>query len=206
MNKKAIWIGVAVLVFLVAAWAFTLSRKNVVKNQNSGTSEKKQEQANQKSTTLKELMGQSVSQKCTFNDPTVPGDSSGVVYMSNNKLRGDFQAKTDGRTINSHMITDGKYNYIWMDGGSMGVKMSLSEPQSAGQAEAQLNNQMNFSCEAWTASDEILTPPANITFQDFAKIPATAKPVGSDPEACKLCDSLTDPAAKLQCRSAQLCK
>lgn len=209
MNKKVIWIVVAVVVVLAIAGAVVLIRKDAGQIKSDGTSKGKQVPVVQKQASFKELLALSSPQKCTFGDPATTDNSFGTVYISNNKMRGDFQAAADGRTIKSHMISDGQYSYVWMDNTPTGFRMSLNAPKTEGQPNysgVDENKQINYNCQAWLEDAGLLTVPTTVTFQDFSAIPAAAKPIGSDPAACAACDSITDAQSKLQCRSALQCK
>ena len=124
-------------------------------------------------------------------------------------MRGDFQSTSQGRTIVSHMVSDGKFNYIWVDNTPTGFKMPLNAPKTEGNPNysgVDENKQINYNCQTWSEDAGLLTVPTTVTFQDFSAIPAAAKPIGSEPAACAACDSITDAQSKLQCRSALQCK
>jgi len=125
-------------------------------------------------TSLKALLASGTSQKCSYSD----SGSEGVFYLSGGKSRGDFTTTVSGKTTASHMISDGKTSYIWMDGQPQGYKMSLEVNASTNQqanstaASAQqgvdVNKTMNYDCQAWSADNSMFNLPSGIEFVDFA--------------------------------------
>src|ERR1035437_9338850 len=107
MNKKVLAI-VAILVVLVGGYGayrvykhFKRLAAPVVQTQTSGTSETP--------SSLKDLLSKGIAQSCTFSSDA----SSGTVYVSSGKVRGDFGTTVDGNVTKSHMIVDGNTSYIW---------------------------------------------------------------------------------------------
>lgn len=216
MNKKTIWIAVAILVILVAAWGVMASRKKGGLEKRDSQSAGKQEKADTgKLTSLKELQAVTSPQKCTFKDETSPEQAQGMVYISKGKLRGDFGMFSQGKTIKTHMISDGKYSYTWMDDSATGFKVALDAPKTESKPAStgvDADKQINYSCQAWSEDSTMFTMPSNIKFEDFSALVApqsqpsgTLEPAGSSAAACAACDTL-EGDAKTQCRTALSCK
>jgi hypothetical protein len=117
-----------------------------------------------------------------FSDSS--NNSSGAVYISSGKMRGDFQSQDNGKTESSHMLNDGSFVYIWTDGQQNGDKMSLTAVK---QEEAQvtespndnspqpsqavnMQQKTNYSCGPWVADASVFTVPTNVTFTDYSSM------------------------------------
>ena len=223
MNKKAVWIVIAIVVLLAAAWGIMASRKKNSAEKSGGAAAERQQNAdNSKLTSLKELEAMTSPQKCVFKDDSSPEQAQGVMYISKGRVRGDFGVINQGKTVRTHMISDGKYSYTWMDDSANGFKVAINEPkpQQAVQAENQpgasgvdANKQMSYDCQAWSEDANVFSVPANINFQDLSALSAppaqpagtTAQPSGGNAAGCAACDTLQGDA-RTQCRTALSCK
>ncbi len=218
MNKKIIWIIVAVVIVALAAY-FLLKGKGSQNNNNVAsdtTNASSQANANvsaSEQTSLKALLASGKSQKCTFEETTAAGKSQGTVYVASGKMRGDFSATVEGKAQTSHMIVDNQTSYIWVDGMNTGFKMKTD---ASAQANANANTQaesvdpnknMSFHCGNSSADASMFDLPANIQFSDMTSLtaPATnlnaAAGAGAGADAAAACAKLSEPA-KTQCLAA----
>lgn len=217
MNKKALWIGIAIVLILVAAWGVMASRKKSGLEKGEGLTSEKQQKADDgsKLTSLKELQAITSPQKCTFKDEASPEQAQGLVYISKGKMRGDFGMLSQGKTVKTHMVSDGKYSYTWMDESATGFKMAMDAPKTESKPASSgvdADKQINYSCQAWSEDPVMFTVPSNIKFEDFSALTApqgqqggATQPAGSSAAACAACDTLQGDA-KTQCRTALSCK
>jgi len=149
---------------------------------------------------------------CEFSDNT--SGSSGKVYVSAGKMRGDFATVVNGEVAASHMYSDGKTMYIWMDGSEMGFKSSIEVtgtpiPEPTGsqtQTKMDIDEEVDYNCQPWTADDSMFKLPANIEFKDLSAM--MALPTGAmmpvEDDKCSACNSLSGDA-KAQCLTALGC-
>src|ERR1700683_114218 len=124
MKKTSTIIAVVIILILLGAGVFYFLGKHAAPQSQSQQSAVHQNQIQQMSTQKKSLFdffSMTGSQKCTFSDST--NKSSGTVYVSGGKMRGDFQSSNNGKTNSSHMLNDGTFVYIWSDGQTNGIKM-----------------------------------------------------------------------------------
>lgn len=216
MNKRAIGISVVILVVLAAAWGVMASRKKGGLEKGINEPAGKQEQADTgKLTSLKELQAMASPQKCTFKDEASQEQVQGLVYIGKGKMRGDFGMFSQGKTIKSHMISDGKYSYTWMDDSATGFKVAVDAPKTESKPASSgvdADKQFNYFCQAWSEDSSMFTVPSNVDFQDMSSLVAPlppqnggVQPAGSSAAACAACDSLQGDA-KTQCRTALSCK
>lgn len=134
--------------------------------------------------TLKDLLGLSSAQKCTY--------SGGVVYVSGGKVRGDFSTQEQGQSVNSHMIVDGNTSYIWTEGQKTGIKTTFeanagTNPSTSASPEAGQSGAMDaqtpqdYKCEGWSADPTLFSLPAGVTFQDMSALIPSMPPTQTAP-------------------------
>lgn len=202
MNKKVVAIVAVLLVLLLGGYFFmTRGKPGSLPGSQTSTSP----------SSLKDLLTKGVAQSCTFSNE----GSNGTVYVAGGKMRGDFDAVTEGKTVKSHMIVDGNTSYIWMDGEKTGFKMSFDPAtQSEGSAESttpgsfDAGADMNYKCGAWINDGSLFKLPADVSFATFAapSLPPTTTEGtnGGASSQCSYCSSLTGDD-KTQCLSALNC-
>jgi len=202
MNKKVL-IAIAVLLVL-GAGIFVIKNKST---QNSSG------QVTEKSTspkTLKEIFGLGLAQKCTYG--------TGVVYVSDGKMRGDFKAPSESPSGGSHMIVVGNTSYIWMDGSKTGFKNTFdlnatSPPSTSTEVESQepvnLSQPEDYVCENWVVDSSLFDLPSGISFTDINEImpviPTSEAGTSGTSSQCSYCDSLSGDQ-KSECLSALKCQ
>ena len=236
MNKTTKIIVIVVILILLGGGGFYLFHKSQKAAMQSGQTAMMQPQSGQMTTQKKSLadfFSMTGSQKCTFTDKAT--GSSGNVYVSSGKMRGDFQSTNNGKTTASHMINDGKYVYYLSDGEKSGYKMSLdyvkqqaaqisvapkdnttSDDQTPSQA-VDMKQQSDYSCSAWSEDGSMFTVPTDITFTDYSTMMQGAMHGGVTPPAgggmtsqqksseCAQCDQVPAGAMRNQCKAALKC-
>lgn len=173
MNKKAIIAVIVLLLLGVGGFAFWKTQQDKVGGPTSGVSGFK---------SLKDLLSSGVAQKCTYSTTDEKGTSEGTTYVSGGKMRGDFTSVITGKTEKTHMITDGKTNYIWVDGEKTGLK-TVVEPSSApnptdvpvtqtetANGGVDINKPADYKCSTWIADGSLFSPPADVKFTDFSEM------------------------------------
>ncbi len=221
MNKIIPTIAGIILVLLLLGGGFFMIRGS---NTKTPVMEKTVSPTATKMTTekksLSDLMALTGNQKCTFADSQA--SSSGTVYSGSGNMRGDFQAQGSGKTIQTHMVSDGKYVYVWMEGETKGYKMSLdvlkkmsdSVPQQYKSQAVDIKKQIDYTCNPWTIDGTKFVVPTNITFTDYTSMmqgltgKASASPstteIQGNQAACSQCGQLPT-SAQAQCRTALHC-
>ena len=217
MNKNLI-IGIVVLLLLLLAGLgfFFISRSSTP---TTATSTQTTTQENQEPTvsmgqkqSLRSLLGLGTSQMCEFSDET--SGSTGKVYVSSGKVRGDFATVVNGEASSSHMYSDGLTMYIWMEGSNMGYKSSIvvagtPVPETTGtqtRTNLDMDEQANFDCQGWNADDSMFKLPTNVEFKDFSTMMTvpTGTATKNAGNKCSACDSLSG-EQKTQCLTALGC-
>ena len=162
-SNKTLWI--VGIVIIIAAVAYFLMRgegaSTTLTTLEPGTSGASEQ-------SLTELLAAGTSQTCTFTQ----ADGEGTVYVAGGKMRGNFTSLADGKTMISHMISDGTTAYTWVDGMPAGFKMMMNAQQASGQQQGtvDVNQKLAYTCSPWTADANAFTPPAGMQFNDLAAL------------------------------------
>lgn len=198
--NKIIGIIVAIAVIAAGVWYFTQNQGSS-ETKNDISSSQTESEVSVENTSLKQLMARGKDMKCTYTSTEEGAPSSGTIYVSKDKGRGDFTVREDGKTTTGHMIFDSTTSYIWMDGQTTGMKMAMNTSDAQANTSTQSvdpDKNYDYKCDSWRADASMFVPPSDVTFQEF-KIPAV--PASSSPssmDAAAICNSLSEPA-KTQC-------
>ncbi len=121
----------------------------------------------------KELMARGGDHKCTFTQEVENSKSTGTVYVSGKKLRGDFSSDVSAggasMTVDSHMISDGEFMWTWSSAMPTGFKMKVDQ-----EATASANNQgfdsdqkLEYTCIKWTPEESQFVLPSAVVFTEL---------------------------------------
>jgi hypothetical protein len=215
MNKNLI-IGIVVVVLLLLGLGFFFITRNstLVSTSSETTTEESQESTGVMSQkqSLRSLLGLGTSQICEFSDNA--SGSSGKVYVSSGKMRGDFATVVNGEVTSSHMYSDGQTMYIWMEGSEMGYKNSIASAETPAvnptgtqtSANFDINQQVDYKCQSWTADESMFILPSGVEFKDLSTlmvVPTSGSKVDQG-DKCSACNALSG-EAKTQCLTALGC-
>lgn len=220
MSKNLIVTIIVILIALGAGGYYLMNRQPAVPVNPEPAEPVVSPTTTMEKTTLKSFMNMGGNQQCEFSD--METGSSGSVFIADGKMRGDFSANAGGKATASHMINDGKDIYIWMDDQATGFKTSLTAMEEMSNTEGMtgvnqtvdLNKQVDYKCESWSADQLKFAVPVEVKFQDMAAMMknmpsmASSAPSGSamqgNAEACKACENLDD-QQRTSCRTALKC-
>ncbi len=120
---------------------------------------------------LADLMGRGGDWQCTFNVENEVSKSDGTVFVSGEKLRGDFASMVPqlNQTIDSHMIQSEGYVYVWTSLTTQGFKSKATLGTADGTTAfkdqgVDINQQYNYNCSPWTVDVSKFELPAGVTF------------------------------------------
>ena len=215
MQKKSLFIVIGIVLLFLVGGGFLVINKKTSPDGNSLFPQKQtglQESGNK--STLKDLLAKGIAQKCTFSDKMEGVDSSGIMYISGNKMRGDFDSVVEGKTMASHMIFENNTAYNWSDGQKTGMmfKMDPNEAKDA-QNEVKQNQQfdpnkvIDYKCSAWIVDNSLFVPPSDVKFSDLSSVmaPTGVNTTGQGTfNMCAACNNLTGDE-KQQCLTALKC-
>ncbi len=200
--------AVVVAILVVAAGAFFVLSGKSTGTQEANVAEDSQmtDESMMEGKSIKDLMAFKGNQQCTFAD--TEGGSSGTVYVGGGKMRGDFESVSDATTINSHMISDAEYVYVWTDGQTSGFKMLISDMEKMNESAdtttpktVDVDKRLDYDCSSWSVDNTKFTAPTNVKFTDTGAMMNEAmegmeKPEGLD---SSVCNQITEAAAKAAC-------
>ncbi len=146
--------------------------ENTENQESVESSENTQEENSIFSGTMKELISRGGNYKCEFTFNSDVADSSGVVYLSGNKLRGDFTSdeKVSGTQVKSYMVNDGEFSYVWSSIMPVGVKIknNLTEDSSSQATQSfDYNQKLDYKCESWNVDNSKFDLPADVKFNEL---------------------------------------
>lgn len=115
-----------------------------------------------------DLVNKGGNYECTFSHTTGVGTSEGTVYISGNKVRGNFisEVAVVNMTVKSYMISDETSVYTWTDMTSQGYKA----PVSKGATEANTSQSfdygqsLDYKCKGWVVEPSVFILPSDIEF------------------------------------------
>src|SRR3989344_9516608 len=116
--QKQIIIGIAIIVLLLLGaggyFLFSKNSANPTQTQTSATNEAETATENSAMSSLLDLVTSGKTTQCNFSVQSEAGTTKGTVYISGEKMRGDFETTTeDGKTTQMYMIRDADMYYMW---------------------------------------------------------------------------------------------
>ena len=240
MNKNLL---IALIIILLAgavgAWYWQSNRSvaDEAVNTNSQSADNSQETADSvsgeqtKRSSLRQLMMAGTSMQCDYQSTDPDGGLiEGEVFVSGEtRFRGNFSSTMPNEGVMvTHVIRDGDVQYMWSDGQTQGVKMTIddddllvddlaedeetvedsAEDTSSDEFNFDDSAEFDFNCRPWIPNDDSFTPPADVQFMDMSEqfMPTTDQaPVQGDEDQCGICDQLPAGSAQQQCRASLGC-
>ncbi len=181
-KTKYIVAMLAAIVVLGGGAFYYLSNKSVSSDNVAPIAKTAATSEPQNGTSLKDLLAKTEPTKCTVTTSSDLSDSSGIVYISNGKMRSDFSntmksGPLSGKVQVAHMIVDTEISYMWGEGMMKnGIKMAKKDmldvkPQEGNspqnQAAIDMNEKSDYKCKGWKADTAMFIPPSDIEFQDM---------------------------------------
>lgn len=154
--------------------------------QQNPSGENAPEEQSQK-TSLRELLGLGINQKCTIatsvtDEDGIKTDTESTVFISGKKMAQEVAVtSTDKESpkVNMRMISDGEYMYTWnIENKSQGMKIKITEPTAEDKTEGtpakassvDLDEKVDMKCSSWIADNSKFTVPADVTFTDLSEL------------------------------------
>ncbi len=175
MPTKYIAIGIAALIIAAGAYFYFTSSSTAGPGAGNQAPASTQtgSTANAGNTftgSLADLVKRGGDFKCTFTTDATAAQSSGVVYISGTRVRGDFASTAQGINVESHMIQDAGYVYVWSPLMQQGLKAKAAAPSQtpgtgsmSGQGVNQ-NQSYAYNCSPWSVDASVFALPAGVTF------------------------------------------
>lgn len=216
MTKKTL-ILILILPFVLTACTLNPFASNDAESESTNTSENTQTSSeNSMQGTLTSLLGLGKNLQCTFNYSDDTTASSGNVYVSGERFRGDFETTYNDETSISHMISDDQMVYVWTDGQEQGFVMEATDPEEIDIPEVDtlesstntvdLDQEYEYDCDSWIPDNKMFEVPGDVEFTSIQEqLENIEKEVMENLDLdCSTCDSLSGDA-KTQCLAAIGC-
>lgn len=169
MNKNLLIVSGVLVVLAVGVGSYML----MIRNSNISTTNildqvtsKKTENISEKS--LAELLVVKEAQKCTVEHAADMTKSSGVAYLANGKIRGDYDVSVGGRDSKVHFIIDKENIHTWIDAVPVGFKVSMmtakNYSKSPNSQMPDINQKLAYSCTPWIVDFSMFVLPSSIAF------------------------------------------
>lgn len=185
MSKIAIWVLVGIIVVGGGYYSLNAAKNNnskviVTEENTSLESEVNTETDTNVSPTGKKMaFSQFISQEkgayqCTVNQYVQNIESKGKVYINEGMIRGEFNTKVAGMSIDTTMIVRDGYTYNWssvLPGTGFKAKALANgdvNTNSGTSGEYSFNAEQigDYDCQIWTPDESKFTIPAGITFKE----------------------------------------
>ena len=206
----AVIAGLLIIVFGVGA--YFLSQNKAATNSGSKEAVKPTQSLTKSAeSTLKDLIASKNPTQCTYSTDAGSTKISGVVYVANGKVRGDFTTTAGKTVITGHMATDAKYVYTWTDGSKQGYKFATDTltgaKTDANTQKPDFNQKFKYSCSPWSLDSKMMQLPTDVTFTTFSMPVLPSGATGgtvSNQTMCAACSGLTG-EAKTACLTQLKC-
>lgn len=169
--------------------------------------------------TLQTVLARNENLECTVNYE-VSGiatiTTTGTVFFSNGRLRGDFLTREDGMDIlSSTIVADSTlYNWSKIEGKLYGVEVDMTKPKDdfSAREAVPLDVAVAYDCMAWKVVDaSIFVPPSDVIFRDFAEVRTEGFEDGTiyespdNDDACATCRSINNAEERASCAELLQC-
>lgn len=205
-KNKGLVVAIAVVILaLLGGVAYMKFAKSSTAPQQTTVQEQSKASPSSRVENLKSLLAGGKTVNCTINNPG--NGETGTVFISDKKFRGDFVTKdSNGKIVDSHVISDGTYTYIWTSESPGGIKMKVDITSAEASAQAKnfnLGEQTGLNCSPWGVDASKFTVPTNIQFTDLSSMIAPKATSGTTKtQTASPCDQIADPTGKAACLKA----
>lgn len=205
MNNKII--AVIIIAIVVLGGGYLLMKHKKAGEQVASDNQNAQSQANisTETSSIQKLIAAGSSRKCTYSSDKAEGSTKGTIYVADGKMRGDVTAVAKTGETTTHILNDGTTSYMWSDDGTFAFKMAFNPKDAAAvssttnQRAIDLKQDLDLSCESWTADASMFALPSGIDFKTFPNMPSADTSVGTQPSANSSVDSKA--SAQMICNS-----
>ncbi len=187
MTKKTLIIILICLGIFVGGLYLLQSMQNPEQNQNSETENVSEEisdqennvQPNSKKMAFSQFVKQKGSYKCEVDQYLDSGYSqktTGTVFLSDGKIRGDFDIAVQGMNLKTSLIVKDDFTYTWTSMSPVGRKMKVDAEGETGASNGVVDNGGSYSwndqligdynCVDWNVDNSVFELPAGIQFQE----------------------------------------
>lgn len=110
------------------------------------------------------------SLSCAVESTGSTDKRTGLLYVANGKVRGDFSSSAVDTKSTVSLINDGTFLYVWEAGDKTGLKLiaasSVSGTAVAARGAIDPSAQISYACNPWTVDANVFKIPEEVTFTD----------------------------------------
>lgn len=170
MSQTKIIALIAGIVVVAGAGFFFLKPSAPAENADS-----QQAATDGKKIAFSEFIKQKGSYKCTVHQYVADTDTVGTTYISDGKIRGEYNTKVQGMSVDSTFIMRDGYSYTWssmMPNAGFKVKVvadaaSDTSANTSGTYAYNADQIGDYDCEAWSGDESKFALPAGVTFREM---------------------------------------
>ena len=167
---------------------------------------------------LFDMMKLNKNMMCSYTSKDDEGNTifTAEMFLSGKKIRSNVKmTDNEEKTIESFMVSDGEWFYIWSNASDKGTKFKIDEMEKSLQdATKDVKDQttknpdlnkvaekFDYSCDSWIPDTSKFTVPSNVTFIDMQEtLDKLKEQLGGFKEAgCNACNIIQDASAKAEC-------
>jgi hypothetical protein len=123
-----------------------------------------------------EFIKQGGSYTCTVNQLINNVNSQGTVFISGDKVRGEFSTTAQGQSMTMSFLTTGGYTYTWTSMmPTMGFKMKNTASANTTNNTAAMSSAWDasaigdYTCDTWSVDPAKFVVPTTVTFKEMAQ-------------------------------------
>lgn len=181
MSKKAL-IGILVILAIALGLYFFMgqARGPAGNNETGPAGEEQNETENQNEggqMSFADFIRRGGSYQCRVVDSADGSTAEGMVYISGDLIRTDFDVEADGVTARIHSIMRDGNSYAWTSESSTGVvvpiddsEVDIGESTQVSFSNFDPNEVGEYDCEPWVVNNAVFTLPAGVEFIDFSDL------------------------------------
>lgn len=185
MSKIAIWVLVGIIVVGGGYFSLNAAKNNnskvIVTEENTSLKSEVTTKTDKKAEPLGKKMAfsQFIKQgkgayECTVNQYVQNIESKGKVYINDTMIRGEFNTKVAGMSIDTNMIVRDGYTYNWsslLPGTGFKAKAVAStegnlSTGTSGEYSFNAEQIGDYDCQIWTLDESKFVIPAGIIFKE----------------------------------------
>ncbi|MFZ5425078.1 MAG: hypothetical protein ACOZAO_04735 [Patescibacteria group bacterium] len=229
-NLFVIFGGLTLLIitglFIYSNYLDRKASKEQAQNRIEETSQNPEEESlSSISGSIADLLQRGTALTCTYDSTTEAGNTSGIVYIDDSKLRADFTTKSNDEVeISSSMLLKEQQVYAWSDsevfGGKNGVTFKVNEENSDfdfNMEEYENTNLLDFQqafdwdCKPGIVKASAFELPEGIEFMEIDQGLLMEQEILKNlededlAEICSACDNAPTQAAIEQCKQTLGC-
>ena len=204
-STPLIAVGAAIIIAVLVGGYFFLNKKSQAPQEPSVTSQEQKSETGGIKSSIKSLLSGGKNVTCTVKYPSADQTAEGKIYVSGQKMRGDFNMMVSGKAIESHMISDEAYIYSWSSEAKQGVKFKVDQTEAKASPTSEsvdIDKEVDMDCSSWGVDNSKFSIPPDIQFTDLSEMMKQTPASGGQNQGSSACEAITDPAAKAACIKA----